>query len=166
MPKLFHPLEKLNLNIDRGVFRGGTNFKVFKWDGIEFSDLICYESSLPYIARKFVQNFDKIFLIQANDGWLGKSAGPHQHFELARLRAIENRIPIVRSGNTGISGVILSNGIVQKKVPLGLSEVFKETIQLYNSNSFYTRYGDVFATLCFVIFLLIGPMKCITKKLF
>ena len=164
-PNLFHPLEKLNLNIDRGVFRGGSDYKVFKWNEVQFSDLICYESSLPRIARQFVQNGAEILMIQANDGWLGESAGPYQHFELARLRAIENRIPVVRSGNTGISGVILPTGAVQRKIPLGVEAVFKETIPLYTSGSFYSRYGDVFATLCFVIFLIIGPLKCI-KKLF
>ena len=164
-PNLFHPLEKLNLNIDRGVFKGGDNYKVFKWNKVQFSNLICYESSLPRIARRFVRNGAEILMIQANDGWLGQSAGPYQHFELARLRAIENRIPVVRAGNTGISGVILPTGKVQRKIPLGVEAVFKETIPLYNPGSFYSRYGDVFATLCFVIFLIIGPLKCI-KKLF
>ena len=164
-PNLFHPLEKLNLNVDRGVFKGGNNYKVFKWNKVQFSNLICYESSLPRIARRFVRNGAEILMIQANDGWLGQSAGPYQHFELARLRAIENRIPVVRAGNTGISGVILPTGKVQRKIPLGVEAVFKETIPLYNPGSFYSRYGDVFATLCFVIFLIIGPLKCI-KKLF
>ena len=164
-PNLFHPLEKLNLNIDRGVFRGGEDFKVFRCKGIQFSDLICYESSLPRIAREFVRNGAEILMIQANDGWLGKSAGPYQHFELARLRAIENRTPVVRSGNTGISGVILPTGEVKRKIHLGVEAVFKETVPLYNSSSYYNRYGDVFATFCFVIFMIIGPLKCI-KKLF
>ena len=164
-PNLFHPLEKLNLNVDRGVFKGGDNYKVFKWNKVQFSDLICYESSLPRIARRFVRNGAEVLMIQANDGWLGESAGPYQHFELARLRAIENRIPVVRAGNTGISGVILPTGEVQRKIPLGVEAVFKETIPLYNPGSFYSQYGDVFATLCFVIFLIIGPLKCI-KKLF
>ena len=164
-PNLFHPLEKLNLNVDRGVFKGGDNYKVFRWNKVQFSDLICYESSLPRIARRFVRNGAEVLMIQANDGWLGESAGPYQHFELARLRAIENRIPVVRAGNTGISGVILPTGEVQRKIPLGIEAVFKETIPLYNSGSFYSEYGDVFATLCFVIFLIIGPLKCI-KTLF
>jgi len=164
-PNLFHPLEKLNLNIDRGVFRSGTDYKIFKCDQLLFSDLICYESSLPRIARKFVQNGAELLMIQANDGWLGSSAGPYQHFELARLRAIENRVPVIRSGNTGISGVIMPNGEVQRKIPLGIESVFKETVHIYAPGSFYSRYGDFFATICFVIFLIIGFIICF-KRLF
>ena len=103
-------------------------------------------------------------MVQANDGWLGKSAGPYQHFELARLRAIENRVPIVRSGNTGISGIIMSNGVVKKKIPLGEQVVFKEKIILGGAGSFYTKYGDVFASLCFVILLFINPILLCLKK--
>ena len=164
MPYILHPLGQLNLNIDRGIFMGGDNYTKFSYDKISFSNLICYESSLPRYARRFIKDGAKFLMIQANDGWLGKSAGPYQHFELARLRAIENRVPIVRSGNTGISGIIMRNGLVKKKVPLGVQSVFKEKITLGDAGSFYTKYGDVFASLCFVILLLVGPILSCIKK--
>ena len=96
IPSIFHPLTKLNINIDRGNFKSGNNYKVFKHENLLFSNLICYESSIPKISRTFVSKGAEFLIIQANDGWLGSSFGPYQHFELARLRAIENRIPIVR----------------------------------------------------------------------
>ena len=46
-PSVFHPLTWLNINIDRGSFKAGKDYKVFNWKGISFSDLICYESSIP-----------------------------------------------------------------------------------------------------------------------
>ena len=102
-------------------------------------------------------------MIQANDGWLGNSSGPYQHFEHARLRAIENRVSIVRAGNTGISGIISPTGQVYNKVPLDTQAVFLANISLNKSGSFYSEYGDVFAAFCFVIFLFIGPVLSCVK---
>ena len=163
IPTFLSPLKNLNLNINRGVFKKGEKYVNFKLKNLYFSDLICYESSFPRYARKFVKNGADFLLIQANDGWLGKSAGPYQHFAQAKLRAIENRVPIVRGGNTGISGVILPTGEVTKKTRLGEEIIIKEKLPLYNPGTFYTFYGDVFAVISFIIFLFLGPVNCLRK---
>ena len=163
VPELLHPLVNLNLNIDRGVFKGGTNYKVFDLDDVKFSGLVCYESSLPRYARRFINSGAKFLMIQANDGWLGNSSGPYQHFEHARLRAIENRVPIVRAGNTGISGFISPTGKVKVRVPLDTQKVFISNIDLNKTGSFYSQYGDVFAAICFVTLLFIGPVTSCLK---
>ena len=163
-PSIFHPLTWLNINIDRGSFKAGKDYKIFNWKGISFSDLICYESSIPKIVREFVRKGSELLIIQANDGWLGNSYGPHQHFELARLRAIENRIPILRSANTGISGVIRPDGTVQSKIGLNEQLIFQENINILNSGSIYSYYGDIFSLVCFLITLLILILSC--KKRF
>ena len=162
LPNLFHPLGKLNVNLHRGVFVGGEEYKIFNINNANFSDLICYESTLPRYARRFVKKGAEFLMIQANDGWLGKTLGPYQHFEHARLRAIENRVPIVRSGNTGISGVIYPTGEVKKKVQLGKKLVFLEKIPIRKSDSFYSEYGEFFPVICLILFLFIGPiLSCI-----
>ena len=163
-PNVFHPLTWLNINVDRGSFKAGNEYKVFNWKGVSFSDLICYESSIPEIVREFVRRGSELLIIQANDGWLGNSYGPYQHFELARLRAIENRIPILRSANTGISGVIRIDGTVQTKVGLNKQLVIQENINISKSGSIYSSYGDIFALVCFLITLLISLLSC--KKRF
>ena len=163
VPELLHPLVNLNLNIDRGVFKGGTNYKVFDLENVKFSGLVCYESSLPRYARRFINSGAEFLMIQANDGWLGNSSGPYQHFEHARLRAIENRVPIVRAGNTGISGFISPTGEVKVRVPLDTKRVFISNIDLNKTGSFYSQYGDVFAAICFVTFLFIGPVLSCLK---
>tara|TARA_B100002052_G_scaffold62056_1_gene55123 strand:- start:2245 stop:3747 length:1503 start_codon:yes stop_codon:yes gene_type:complete len=163
-PSVFHPLTWLNINIDRGSFRAGKDYKVFNWKGVPFSNIICYESSIPKIVREFVRRGSELLIIQANDGWLGNSYGPYQHFELARLRAIENRIPILRSANTGISGIIKSDGSVQTKVDLNKQLIFQEEINIAKSGSIYSFYGDVFALVCLLITLLISLLSC--KKRF
>ncbi len=164
IPSFLSPLAKLNLNINRGIFKKGEKYRLFDLKGLRFANLICYESSFPRYARKFVKKGAEFLIINTNDGWLGKSAGPHQHFSQAILRSIENRIPIIRCGNTGISGIILPTGEIKKHIGIGEEMVFKETIPLYNTGTFYTRYGDAFAVICFLIFLYIGPVNCLKKQ--
>ena len=93
--------------------------------------------------------------IQANDGWLGNSSGPYQHFELAKLRAVENRISIVRCANTGISGFIQPTGRVSEKIPIGEKKVIYGNIYFWNGTSFYTVFGDIFAMLCTAVICII-----------
>jgi apolipoprotein N-acyltransferase len=103
-------------------------------------------------------------MILTNDGWLGNTTGPYQHYQVAILRAIENRVPVVRSANTGISGVILANGRTVHKESLGERAVFKSSISRGNTGSVYSRFGDVFSLVCFVIFVYLGPISCLRKK--
>ena len=149
----FPSLKKLNFG--QGNFTPGNEYTIFELDSIRFSNIICYESSIPKIVKSFVKNGAQFITIQANDGWLGKSAGPYQHFELAKLRAIENRVPIVRCANTGISGVINSLGVVQQKIPLGKKSIIMANIFPAQNLTFYTKYGEIFAIFCIIIVLII-----------
>ena len=154
-----------NLNFGQGNFSHGFDYTIFNWNEVNFSNLICYESSIPSLVRKFVQNGAQFITIQTNDGWLGNSAGPHQHFDIARIRAIENRIPIIRSANTGISGLILPNGRSISEQALGKTAIIKVQLPLGISGSFYSQYGDVFATILLVIFVFIGSTSWLKIKL-
>ena len=160
LPSIFHPLTKLNINIDRGNFKSGNDYKVFKYENLLFSNLICYESSIPKISRTFVSKGAEFLIIQANDGWLGSSFGPYQHFELARLRAIENRIPVVRCANTGISGVINFDGSIKTKVKLNEEKIIFEILSTNKNGSIYTKYGDIFAIIISIIILIVVSYKC------
>ena len=159
-PAFFHPLSKLNINIDRGNFKAGDNYTIFEFNDYLFSNLICYESSMPNVSRKFVEQGAEFLVIQANDGWLKGSYGPDQHFELARLRAIENRVPIIRSANTGISGVINPDGKVQNKIKIDQEKIILERVELSQSGSFYTKFGDIFALFCFLITSIFTLYSC------
>lgn len=157
----FPSLKKLNFG--QANFTHGKEFTVFEIGSIKFSNVICYESSMPQLLRRFVSNGAQFLTIEANDGWLGKSSGPYQHFGLAKLRAIENRVPITRCANTGISGVINSLGQVEAKVPLGEKKILIAEIIPSNKLTFYTKFGDIFALLCVIIALTILVSGCINK---
>ena len=132
-----------DLNFGQGNFTRGNEYKLFQIGNFSFSNLICFESSIPNIVRKFVKKGAQFLIIQANDGWLGNTSGPYQHFELAKLRAIENRRSVVRSANTGISGIILPTGRVVNYKSIGERGVFKEKIPLYDSITFFSLHGNL-----------------------
>ena len=153
------------LNFGQGNFTAGKEFTLFQFDNIPFSNLICYESSLPDIVRKFVLNGSEFITIQANDGWLGKTSGPYQHFEIAKMRAIENRRSIVRSANTGISGIISPTGKIIKKIALGERSVSKGIISLSDRITFYTKYGNILGKWISLIFILSAGLTLWIKRL-
>lgn len=92
-----------------GEFTKGKGYKVFSLKR-KFATLICFEDIFPEIAREFVKNGAEFLIVITNDAWYGKSGAPYQHAACSVFRAIENRVPIVRSANTGYSCFIDSHG--------------------------------------------------------
>ncbi len=131
--------------------------KTLKANGITFAPIVCYESVYGgFIAEQCRKGAQAIFVI-TNDGWWENTAGHKQHNTLARLRAIENRRYVARSANTGISSVINQRGDVIKTTPYWEEAAFRTDIQLNESKTFYTTYGDVIGrSFAFVFFLLLA----------
>ena len=77
-----------------------------------------------------------------NDGWFGASAGPYQHFQQARVRAIEEGLPLVRAANSGISAVLDPLGRIINSLPLGSEGVFDAPLPQPIAPTPYTRLGD------------------------
>lgn len=86
---------------------------------------ICYEVIFPGFAKRSAKAdiAPQWILNVSNDSWFGKSTGPHQHFNQARYRAIEEGMPLVRSASSGFSGFVDPYGRVLKSLPLGESGV-------------------------------------------
>jgi apolipoprotein N-acyltransferase len=80
-------------------------------DGLKAAAFICYEIIFPQEVRTGVRGADFIVNV-TNDGWFGDTPGPYQHFRSAQIRAVETGLPVVRSANNGISGVIDQRGRV------------------------------------------------------
>lgn len=100
-------------------FSSGSGIATLSLPGLpEVSPLICYEVIFPAeVADE--ERRPRWLLNLTNDGWYGHSPGPYQHFASARLRAVEEGLPLVRVANTGISAIVDAHGRVLDQLPLG-----------------------------------------------
>jgi apolipoprotein N-acyltransferase len=130
-----------------------------------FLPLVCYEIIFPndvvpdrerpgWLYRHLGRYFDWPFVAGSgerpgwllnltNDGWFGASAGPYQHFQQARVRAIEEGLPLVRAANTGISAVVDPLGRVVASLPLGVEGVLDAPLPQPIAPTAYARLGDI-----------------------
>jgi len=120
-------------------------------DGHSLGVLICYEVIFPSLARDYVASGSSLLVNLTNDAWFGRSSAPYQHLAMARFRAIENRIWLVRAANTGISATVSPSGKVLQSSPLFTDAILNETVGLGGRQTFYSSYGDVFAWGCMVV---------------
>jgi len=106
-----------------------------------FAPLVCYEAIFP---DRLVDSRDRPdwLLNLTNDGWFGISAGPYQHLEQARLRAVEQGLPLVRAANTGISAVIDPYGRIIASLPLGGAGIIETGLPQPLQATVYARHGD------------------------
>jgi apolipoprotein N-acyltransferase len=106
-----------------------------------FSPLICYEI---IFANRAVDPARRPgwLLNLSNDAWFGMSSGPHQHLAQARLRAVEQGLPVVRATPTGISAVIDPYGRLMRQLPLGARGVLTSELPAALSSTVYARAGD------------------------
>jgi apolipoprotein N-acyltransferase len=118
--------------------------------------LICYEAIFPASIAAGDERPGWIVNL-TNDGWFGISTGPHQHLQQARLRAIEQGLPVVRAANTGISAVIDPLGRIVARLGLGVEGVLDSSLPSAIPPTIYARTGDlpaavlVIAALIFII---------------
>ena len=103
--------------------------------------LICYEIIFPGEAVPRGERPGWLLNL-TNDGWFGISTGPYQHFQQARVRAIEEGLPLVRAANTGISAVIDPLGRVIESLPLGTEGVLDCALAAADRRTLYARTGD------------------------
>ena len=149
------PLRSLLFFVDKlvagiGDYVPGRNYTRAETSFGSFGTIICYEVIFPGLVRKFFTRGGDFMVNITNDAWFGMTAGPQQHFSMAVFRAIENRKPLVRAANTGISGFIDSNGRIMNVSAMFTRQVLTETIMTDRTLTFYTRYGDLFSYLCIV----------------
>lgn len=110
--------------------------------------LVCFEGIFPEVARAYVQAGAGMLVNITNDAWFGKSSAPYQHLSMTVFRAVENRVPLVRAANTGISSVVDSKGHIRGMTPLFEEATLGAEVRHGAGGSFYSRHGDRFAVIC------------------
>ena len=149
------PLRKFLTFIDVinsiGDMSRGKDFTKFIFRDRSFSVLICFEDIFPKHVLKFSRDND--FLVNiTNDAWFKGEPEAGQHLGIMTLRAIENRISIIRSANTGISGWVSFRGEIEKFRRDNKEVFFSGTrnfkVPLNKNRSLYNKYGELFPFLC------------------
>jgi apolipoprotein N-acyltransferase len=102
--------------------------------------LICYEAIFP--RHLFVPERPDWVMQITNDAWFGTVSGPFQHLDLARLRAVEQGLPVVRAANTGVSAVIDAKGRVRASLPLGAAGHLDAALPAALPPTPYARLGE------------------------
>ena len=164
-PYILDPLAKLAVDLGgtSGSLGSDNNLNSFSVESSVISPLICYES----VFGEMELGKTNLLTIITNDGWWKNTAGYKQHFQYARLRAVEQRKSIIRSANTGISGVINERGEVLKKTEWDEAVCINTKVNLNNISTFYSQYGDYIGRISVfiaVLFLIISFVKEIVKK--
>jgi apolipoprotein N-acyltransferase len=120
--------------------------------------LICYEIIFPGEAVPPGERPGWLLNV-TNDAWFGISTGPHQHFQQARVRAIEEGLPLVRAANNGVSAIVDPLGRIVKSLPLGAEGIIDGPLPRPAGRTFYARSGDALTALVIGAILIIVLRK-------
>jgi apolipoprotein N-acyltransferase len=132
-----------------------------KNNAIKVAPVICYESIFSEYVIDYIKNGANFIAIITNDGWWGDSPGYKQHFSFSSLRAIENRRWVIRSANTGKSGIFDEFGRIKKETKYWEEDAFTYSIPLLDTMTFYSKHGDYIGVVSSIFCLLILSMTIV-----
>lgn len=135
----------------------------FDWVGVRYAAAICFEDTVPDLVRRsFAEVPDghqpDVLLNISNDGWFRGSPELALHLIAGAFRAVENRVPIARAVNTGMTALIDGNGAVVRAVPPRTSAALTVTVPLDDRTSLYTTAGDWLPLACVLACLVALPL--------
>ena len=149
------------------VFKGKLNQSPMVFDmqsQNKMAPLICFDIAFGNTVRK--SNISSLFMVNiSNDTWFGKSIGPYQHLDIARVRTIENNKWMVRATNDGFSALIDNNGTIVDIIEKGVAGVLDGSITLLDNRTIYSQYGyHIPYMLAFLILLISAIIKLCLRK--
>lgn len=117
--------------------------------GWKAAPLICFEDVMPGVVRRFVAQQPDLLLNITNDGWFNDSPQSVQHFQLARMRCIEFRLPMIRVANNGVTGWVDERGVVREWLRdpetgrVDIAATMRTRVEVSGRReTFYARWGD------------------------
>lgn len=126
-------------------FSPGTRVTMLPVEGHMVSTAICYDVTFPALARAAAREGSEMLTTITNDAWYGESSAAYQHFELATMRAIEQGKYLVRSANTGFSGIVDPYGRVLIRTDLFETVAVVGEARFVQAKTVYATIGDVAA---------------------
>lgn len=163
---LRHVFTFLDTIVPIGDFSAGREYVVFDISSLasetkdRFSVLICFEDVFPELARNFVKNGAQFLVNITNDAWFGRTSSPYQHLSASVFRAVENRVSLVRSANTGVSAFISPAGRIEAILSddngsnIFVEGTLTQKLKVFAAGrAFYTRFGDIFIFLLFIFLI-------------
>jgi apolipoprotein N-acyltransferase len=136
-------------------FGHGTGSTLLPVNGkASFSVLICFEDTVAPLAVNAVRAGARWLVNQTNDAWFDPSAASEQHLAHAVFRCAENRVPMARCCNTGVTCFIDAYGSIKRSVAVRTAGFTASQLHPRPDGAaltFYTRHGDLFAKLCLVV---------------
>ena len=137
-----------------GDFTPGREYTVLQLSDppIKLGALVCFEDTLGDLTRQFPKAGAQLLVNITNDGWFARSPAAEQHLANATLRAVENRRPLIRCGNTGVTCTISATGEIDQIPPFQTGFVRREiNVPTTPSLTVYTRLGDWLSIVAMVV---------------
>jgi apolipoprotein N-acyltransferase len=142
-----------SLSIKLGNFTpGGIDQPLLKAGGYHFITSICYEDAFGDTGLTGLP--DAAYLVNVtNDGWFGNSIEPHQHLQIARMRAMETGRFLLRATNTGVTAIVAPDGRIISQAPLFKATVLTDRITPMGGMTPYAKLGDKPVIIALIILL-------------
>jgi apolipoprotein N-acyltransferase len=145
-----------NLNFGQGTFDSGDDYTRYNLGDFCFGITICFEGAFPELNRGFVMEGADFIINLTNDGWFRRSAVPREHARNYIIRAIENRTPVFRAANTGISYIVTPKGELTSYAPLWKKQNICGFLFTTDSRpTFFDQIGYLLPKICFILSILI-----------
>ena len=125
-------------------------------NGLTMTTALCYEILFARQVRANVTESTNAILTLSNDAWFGDSHGPHQHMQIAQTRAAELGLPVLRSTNNGVTGIVAADGSLVAQIPSFTQTHLSYALPMKSFSTPYKYWGEWTNTLWLTSFAIVA----------